>query len=56
MATLPKPERLELMQREWDNHKFREGEYFDRYLWKLLKKYDLDLDYYYQNKRKPKGR
>ncbi len=40
--------RVKLLEKEWERHKFREGEYFDRYLYKLLKKYDLSLEEYYK--------
>lgn len=32
---------------EWDAHKFRKGESYDRYLDKLLKKHGLSLAEYY---------
>lgn len=32
---------------QFSKHKFREGEYYDRYLTKLLDKNGLDLDEYY---------
>lgn len=40
--------RVRLLEKEWNNHKFRKGEYFDRYLYKLLRKYDLSLSEYYR--------
>jgi len=32
---------------DFQKHKFRPGEYYDRYLYKLLEKYDLTLSEYY---------
>ncbi len=44
---LPKEKRIELFRNEYNNHRFRKGEYFDKYLAKLLYKYDLSLEDYY---------
>ena len=35
------------LKAEWDSHKFRKGEYYDKYLSKLLTKYDLSSAEYY---------
>jgi len=40
---LPKEERIELFRDEYKNHHFRRRERFDKYLDKLLYKYDLSL-------------
>ena len=41
-------DRVKLLKKEWAKHKFRHGAYFDRYLYKLLSKYDLSLSEYYE--------
>ena len=43
---LPKEKRIELFRDEYKNHRFRKGEYYDKYLAKLLYKHDLSLDDY----------
>jgi hypothetical protein len=43
-----KVRRIQRIEIEWDEHKFRRGEYFDRFLSKLLDKYDIDLRDYYR--------
>ncbi len=43
---LPKGERLKSFQEEYKAHKFRAGEKYDKYLDKLLFKYDLELQDY----------
>ena len=40
---LPKEERLKQFLEEYNNHKFRKGEYYDKYLDKMLYKYALSL-------------
>ena len=40
--------RIQRIEIEWDEHKFRRGEYFDRFLSRLLDKYDIDLRDYYR--------
>ena len=48
---LTEQDKVRLIQRieiEWDEHKFRKGEYFDRFLSRLLDKYDIDLRDYYR--------
>ena len=39
-----KVRRIQNIELEWDEHKFRVGEHFDRFLCKLLDKYDIDLE------------
>ena len=52
---LPKKERLKLFWQEYNNHKFRKWEYFDKYLDKMLYKYDLELEDYYNLKKEIKN-
>ena len=47
MSEEPRQRFLRLRE-EWNKHRFRKGEYFDRYLYRLLDKYDLSLDEYYR--------
>jgi len=39
--------RAVLVDADFDKHKFRYGEYFDRYLYKMLKKHELSIKEYY---------
>ena len=41
-------ERVKLLNNDFRNHKFRKGEYYDRYLDKLLIKYNVTLSDYYK--------
>jgi len=50
LEKINKEERLKLLDKEWDEHKWRKGEYYDKFLYKLLDKYDLSLDDYYESK------
>lgn len=34
----------------WERHKFKEGESYDKYLYSLLKRYDLSVYEYYAGK------
>ena len=36
-----------LIDLDFENHKFRDGEYYDRYLNRLLKKHGMTLTEYY---------
>ena len=40
-------ERLEDFRKDWNNYKFRPGEYADKVTLKLLRKHDLTLEQYY---------
>ena len=44
--------RASLVSREFESHKFHPGEYYDRFLYKILKKYKLSLEEYYQHRPK----
>jgi len=44
---LPREERIKLFKKEYNSHKFRKGELYDKYLDKMLFKYNLDIDDYY---------
>ena len=40
-------ERVILIERDWKEHKFRKGEYFDQFLGRLLERYDLSISEYH---------
>ena len=48
LAEEDKVQRIQNIEMEWDVHKFRPGEHFDRFLSKLLDKYDIELRDYYR--------
>jgi len=48
IVALPIPDRVKLVERDFANHKWRPGESFDRYLYRLLRKYDIELSDYYK--------
>ena len=41
---LPREERIKLFKKEYNSHKFRKGELYDKYLDKMLYKYRLNSD------------
>lgn len=52
---MTKIERLKAFRKEYDNNKLRKGAYLDKYLYKLLDKYDLELEDYANEKEILKG-
>ena len=44
---MPKAERIKLFREEYHAHKYRIGELYDKYLDKMLYKYDLEYEDYY---------
>lgn len=47
LADMTIEQRVKAVSHDFSNHKWREGEYYDRYLERLLRKYDISLADYY---------